>query len=60
MPVEKQIKNAFSCIDTNNNIAVTREDGDGWDVVKGVKYMVTEGDVTLGGEHAMQHTDDVL
>ena len=22
--------------------------------------MVTEGDVTLGGEHAMQHTDDVL
>lgn len=24
------------------------------------KYMVTEGDLTLGGEHIMQYTDDVL
>ena len=29
------------------------------EVVKGVKYVVTEGDLTLGGEHAMQYTDDV-
>lgn len=28
--------------------------------VKGVKSMVTEGDWTLGGEHTMPYTDDVL
>lgn len=27
---------------------------------KGGKYTVTEGDETLGGEHRMQYTDDVL
>ena len=26
--------------------------------VKEVKYTVTEGDLTLGGEHTMQYTDD--
>ena len=26
---------------------------------KGVKYMVMEGDLTLGGGHTMQHTGDV-
>ena len=28
--------------------------------VKGIKHMVTEGDLTLGGEHTMQYGDDVL
>ena len=27
---------------------------------KRVKYMVTEEDQTLGGEHTIQYTDDVL
>ena len=27
--------------------------------VKGVKYMVTEDDLTLGGRHIMQYTDHV-
>ena len=26
---------------------------------KGVKYMVMEEDLTLGGKHTMQYTDDV-
>lgn len=28
--------------------------------VKWVKHTVMEGDETLGGEHSMQYTDDVL
>ena len=32
----------------------------GLERVKRVKYMVTEGDLTLAGEHTMQWTDDVL
>lgn len=28
--------------------------------IKGVKYIVTERDHTLSGEHTMQYTDDVL
>ena len=34
---------------------------EGWGVVKGegVKYMVIEDDLTLGGGHAIQCTDDV-
>lgn len=27
---------------------------------KGVKYMVMEADLTLGGEHIVQYVDDVL
>ena len=48
-------------IDTDNRVAVTRgEGGTGrMKTVKGVKYMVTKGDSTLGGEHTMQHTDDI-
>ena len=32
----------------------------GRQVVKGVKYMVTEKDLTLEGKHTMQYTDDIL
>lgn len=32
----------------------------GYQSIKGVKYMMMEGDLTLGGEHKMQYTDDVL
>lgn len=32
----------------------------GWTRVKGVKYMVTERDLTSGGEHTMQYTGDVV
>ena len=28
--------------------------------VKKVKYTVMEGDMTVGGEHTMQYTDDAL
>lgn len=28
--------------------------------VKGVKYMVTEGDYTLGSKHTMKYVADVL
>ena len=42
-------------------MTVTRgEGGDGRQKsVKGVKYRVMKGDLTLGGEHIMQYTDDV-
>ena len=29
------------------------------DLLQGIKYTVTEGDLTLGGGHTMQYTDDV-
>ena len=29
-------------------------------MIKGVKYMATEGDQTLGGEHTIAYTDVVL
>lgn len=28
--------------------------------VKGVNYMVMEGDKTLGDEHTMQYTNDII
>ena len=41
-------------------MVATRDEGDGGLVrVKEVQYMVTKEDVTLGGGHAMQYTDDV-
>ena len=42
-------------------MVVTRGKG-GWEEgqkVKMAKYMVMEGDLTLGGKHTMQYTDDV-
>lgn len=48
--------------DKVNSLVVTRgKVGRGEvDRDKGVRYMVTEGDLTLGGEHAAQCIDDVL
>ena len=48
-------------IDTNNIIVVTRGEGGGEGLkVTNVKYMVMEGDLTMGGEHTIRYTDDVL
>ena len=46
-------------IDTGNSMVVTRGKMGG--VVKGdgAKYMVTEGDLTLGVRHTMQYTDNM-
>ena len=42
-------------------MVVTRAKGGGELLrVKGVKYMVTEDDLTLGGGHKMQYTDHEL
>ena len=48
--------NKQKLIDTNNSMVVTRGKGRGVGAVrvKGVKNMVTEEDLTLGGEHTMQ------
>lgn len=48
---------------TDNSIPVTREKEEmreGRQGSKGVKNMVAEGDLTLGGEHTMLYTDDVV
>ena len=50
--------NKQKLIDTDNSMVVTRGQGAGVVKVKGVKYTETE-DLTLGGGHTMQHTDDV-
>ena len=39
-------------------MAVTRRKGH-WEGSKGVKCMVTKGDLTLGGKQTMQYADDV-
>ena len=41
-------------------VAFKGEKGGGMKRVKGVKYMVTEGDQTLGGENTMEYTDNIL
>ena len=43
-------------------MVVTRREGEGREVEegKGIQCMVTEGDLTLAGEHTMQHIGDVL
>ena len=59
--MNKQDKNQ-KLIDTDKSVAVARGQG-GWgevEGVKGVKYMVMEEDLALGGEHTMQCTDDIL
>ena len=40
-------------------MVVTSLRGDGVLKEKGDKYMVTEGYLTLGGEHTIQYADDV-
>lgn len=49
-------------IDTNNSMSVTKEKGVGRGSkrLKGVTYMVREGELTLGGKDTMQYTEDVL
>ena len=37
-----------------------REGGEEAVKMKGIKHVVMEGDLALGGEHTMQHTDDVF
>lgn len=47
--------------DADNSVVVIGATGWGRMMrVKGVEYMETEGDVTLGGEHTMEYTDAVL
>ena len=46
-------------IHTDHSVGVTRGKGVGERRVKGAKYMVTEDELTLGGGHTMQYTDDV-
>lgn len=42
-------------MDTDNSTVLTRGKGHvGW-AVKGAKYMLTQDDLALGGEHAIQH-----
>ena len=45
-------------IDTANSMVVTKGK-EGGELVKGVKYMVIEADLTLGGGHTMQYEDHV-
>ena len=47
----------FPIVNILYKVSCQREGG--WGVVKGVKYMVTEDDLTLGGRHTMQYTDHV-
>ena len=47
-------------IDTDNSMVVTRGKGVGVVKGEGVKYRVTKDDLTSGGRHTMQYTDDVL
>ena len=48
-------------IDTDNSMVVTTGEGDYREKkVKGAKYMETNGDLTVGGEHTMQYIDDVF
>lgn len=48
-------------IDTDNRRVITSgEEGGGRARVKGVKYTVTEGSWTAGGEHPVQCTDTPL
>ena len=49
----------FKITDTGNSMVVTRGKGVGTSGVKGHKYMVTEGNLTLNGGHTMQYTDHV-
>ena len=44
-------------MDTDNRLVVTRGGGKRGkvDVVKGIKYGVTERNLTMGGEHTMQY-----
>ena len=52
-------KNKQKLLDRDNNMVDTKgKRGDGVVKVKGVKYMLTE-DLTLGGGHTMQYTDNV-
>ena len=47
--------------DTDNSMVDPRgKGGEGTEGGKGVKCMVTGKDLTLGGGHAIQYTDDVL
>ena len=54
-------KNRQKLTDTDRGMVVTRGKGGGAGVEKGkgVKYMVTEGDLASDGEHTMQHIHDV-
>ena len=45
--------------DTDNSMVVTGGKGGEGSKGKGVKYMLAEDDLTLGGEHTMQYTDHV-
>lgn len=53
------MNNKNKLIDTDNRVVRTREEGvkgrGKW--VTGVKYMVTGGNQTSGGEHAKEYTD---
>lgn len=53
----KSSKQARQPIDTDNSLVVTEGRRGDIEKGKGVKYMVTEGDLTPGGEHTMQYTD---
>ena len=49
--------NKQKLVDTDNSmVVVTRRKEGGWQRVKGVKYMVTDGDLTLGDGHII-YTD---
>lgn len=54
--------NKNKLINTNNRMLVSRREevAERVNWVKGVKYMVTVGNQTLGGEHAIQYTDAEL
>lgn len=51
----------FKLTDPDNRIVVTKGGGGrgGARREQGGRYMVTEGDSALGGEHILQHTDGV-
>ena len=54
--MNKQDKNQKTLTDTDNSLVVSMGEGG----LKGIKYMVTEGALTLGGGHTMQYINDVL
>ena len=53
-------QNKQKLVDTYNDIVVTRGKKGWGKEINGVKYMVIEGDLTLGGEHSMEYINDVL
>ena len=56
--MNKQDKQKLTDTDNLCFLWLPEERGEG-EVVKGAIYMLTEGDLTLGGKHTMQSTADV-